>query len=247
MIDRALRWSGNTGKAKIQRDLLAIDRPLSVIDVGAVGPGPLELWRSMPLDELPIDVVAVDSDARAVEQAHGLGLPIDLRVVNGYELSRHFPEASFDIAVCTQVLEHVAEPIRFVAEIGKVLRAGGALWMTVDSGHFAGSHHGDPVWKRLARPWAARASERYYDFGLTEERLRECLDAAGFEVRTLFYCNLAPLKPFSASLGEDDARAFIPAWLDFEVELNSSGFADRSVFRGMYVEARKISTSSSEG
>jgi len=40
-------------------------------------------------------------------------------------------DASFDAVVCTQVLEHVFEPARVLAELHRVLRPGGRLWMTV--------------------------------------------------------------------------------------------------------------------
>jgi SAM-dependent methyltransferase len=233
-----MRWTGNTGKAKIQMDLLAIKEPVAIIDVGAVGPGPLDLWKEMPMEELPFRVVGIDPDAGAVEQARKLGLPIELHAMSGYELSRHFAEASFDIAICTQVLEHVAEPARLLSEVRRVLKPGGLLWLTLDSAHFTPDRHRDPLWKRLARPIAARVRERYYDFGLTEEYLRSSLDEAGFEIDELFHCNFGPLKPLYASLTDEDIRAFVPAWLDFERSLSANNFRDKTIFRGMYAAAR---------
>lgn len=234
-----MRWTGNSGKAKIQRDVMAIDRPTSIIDVGAVGPGPLDLWKGIPIDSLPIRVVGVDSDAEAVERARGLGLRIELHAVSGYDLAERFPAETFDLAISTQVLEHVARPAELLSAIREVLRPGGLLWLTVDSGHFADSHHGDPFWKRWARPWAARVSERFYDFGLTEDVLARCLAEAGFEIEELLHCNLSCLKPLYAELDEDDARAFMPAWLAFEEELARRGFSNRSLFRGIYAAARR--------
>jgi SAM-dependent methyltransferase len=40
-------------------------------------------------------------------------------------------EASFDAVVCTEVLEHVAEPAVVLAELRRVLRPGGSLLLTV--------------------------------------------------------------------------------------------------------------------
>jgi SAM-dependent methyltransferase len=41
------------------------------------------------------------------------------------------PDASFDVVVCTQVLEHVDDPPAVVGELHRVLRLDGRLWMTV--------------------------------------------------------------------------------------------------------------------
>ena len=63
-------------------------------------------------------------------------------------------DASFDAVVCTEVLEHVPEPIRAVWEMGRVLRPGGKLILTAPLGsslhqepyHFYGGY--TPHWYR---------------------------------------------------------------------------------------------------
>jgi SAM-dependent methyltransferase len=40
-------------------------------------------------------------------------------------------DASFDAALCTQVLEHVENPRAVLGELHRVLRSGGGLWLTV--------------------------------------------------------------------------------------------------------------------
>ncbi|HUP74741.1 MAG TPA: class I SAM-dependent methyltransferase, partial [Acidimicrobiales bacterium] len=129
-----VRWLRSVGKYRIQRDLLAIDKPTRVLDVGAVGVGPLDLWSAIPLDDSPLDVVAVDNDLAGIDKAKQLGLPIDLQCVSGYDLVDTFGEASFDLVVSTQVLEHVARPQDFITQIAQVLRPGGKFWCTLDSG-----------------------------------------------------------------------------------------------------------------
>jgi SAM-dependent methyltransferase len=42
-----------------------------------------------------------------------------------------FPDASFDSVLCTEVLEHVEDPDRLVAEIWRVLRPGGTVLATI--------------------------------------------------------------------------------------------------------------------
>lgn len=44
------------------------------------------------------------------------------------------PDGSFDVVVCTEVLEHVPEPIRVVGEIARVLCKGGKLYLTAPLG-----------------------------------------------------------------------------------------------------------------
>lgn len=44
------------------------------------------------------------------------------------------PDASFDAVLCTEVLEHVPEPIRVVGELARVLRPGGKLILTAPLG-----------------------------------------------------------------------------------------------------------------
>jgi SAM-dependent methyltransferase len=92
-----------------------------------------------------------------------------------------FPDASFDVSLCNQVLEHVFEPTAFLAEIRRVLRPGGQLLLTVPF-----------VWDEHEQPWDYA---RYTTFGLLH-----LLEKSGFDVleqrrsgcgaRTLFQlCN----------------------------------------------------------
>lgn len=237
--------SGNTGKARIQRALLGLPARTRILDVGAVGPTPLELWRDLPLGEMDLDVCAIDPDAEGVRNARELDLPIEVRCLSGYELTKHLEAGKFDIVVCTQVLEHVADPARLLSEIRAMLYSGGKLWMTVDSAHFGRSHHGDPLWKRFLRPTAARLSERYYDFGLTKDRLERLLVRAGFRNPTIWPCNLGPIKPLMSKLTDREREIFIPRWLDFEMSLERDGFDKPDLFRALYVEAQAASRHSS--
>jgi SAM-dependent methyltransferase len=50
--------------------------------------------------------------------------------VRGYAESLPFDTASFDTVVCTEVLEHVAEPARVVREIARVLKPDGYVILT---------------------------------------------------------------------------------------------------------------------
>jgi SAM-dependent methyltransferase len=64
------------------------------------------------------------------------------------------PDASFDAVLCTEVLEHVPEPIEAVREMARILRPGGVLLLTAPLGshlhqepyHFYGGY--TPHWYR---------------------------------------------------------------------------------------------------
>ena len=46
------------------------------------------------------------------------------------------PDGSFDVILCTEVLEHVSEPIKAVNELARILKPGGRLLITAPLGSF---------------------------------------------------------------------------------------------------------------
>lgn len=77
------------------------------------------------------EIVGVDVDPRVVEN------PLLDRGVVGDGRTLPFPDASFDVVFSIYVLEHVADPESFSAEIARVLRPGGvALGLTPNRWHY---------------------------------------------------------------------------------------------------------------
>jgi len=74
-----------------------------------------------------------------------------------------FPDQYFDVALCNQVLEHVFNPLEFLAEIRRVLKPGGKLLLTVPF-----------VWDEHEQPYDFA---RYSSFGLSH-----LLQESGFRV-----------------------------------------------------------------
>ncbi|MEW6434447.1 MAG: class I SAM-dependent methyltransferase [Myxococcota bacterium] len=98
-------------------------------DVLNVGSGPfLELSR---LDTGPSRFTLCDIDARAIEVArelHGARLARTDVIPAGAPLP--YPEASFDLVVSMDVIEHLGDPRPWLRELVRVLRPGGHLFLT---------------------------------------------------------------------------------------------------------------------
>lgn len=74
-----------------------------------------------------------------------------------------FSDSEFETVICFEVLDHAFEPVRFLGEIGRDLRAGGTLLVTVP---FEWDEHEQPF-----------DFARYSSFGL-----RHLIEAHGFTI-----------------------------------------------------------------
>lgn len=92
----------------------------SVLDVGC-GEMP---FRAL----LGKDAVYTGIDVKSAT-AFGMGVSAEIVTFDGSNIP--FPDADFDHVLCTEVLEHVADPAALVAEMRRVLRPGGTLILTV--------------------------------------------------------------------------------------------------------------------
>jgi SAM-dependent methyltransferase len=78
------------------------------------------------------DVVGVDADRDALAAAAALGIE-----THWADLDRplDFPDTSFDVVVAGELLEHLRDPRRLVAEAGRVLRPGGTFIASVPNAY----------------------------------------------------------------------------------------------------------------
>lgn len=76
------------------------------------------------------------------------------------------PDATFDSVLCSDVLEHIAEPAAFLRETARVLKPGGTLLLMVPFFY-----------------WLHEQPHDYYRY--TEFALRRLCERAGFTVRTI--------------------------------------------------------------
>jgi methionine biosynthesis protein MetW len=94
------------------------------LDVGCGDGGTSGVW----LNEHARRYVGVDIAESAVRMATDQGLDARL-VTDAAELP--FPDQSFDVAVCVEILEHLFEPQQALAEVYRILRPDGRLIATV--------------------------------------------------------------------------------------------------------------------
>ncbi len=73
-------------------------------------------------------VTGIDIDAPAVEAARASCSAANAEFRVGDAMRLDFPDATFDIVVCSQVYEHVPDPVRMMDEIHRVLRPGGVCY-----------------------------------------------------------------------------------------------------------------------
>ncbi len=121
---------------------------------------------------------------------------------------------TIDGVICTEVLEHVPDPLRVLNEIGRVLRPGGHIWLTAPF-----------VWPLHEQPYD------YYRF--TSHGLRLLLETSGFEsIRVMplqdSFTTLAQLFRDMAWIigvgndGFDDQRALVAGVMNHLTDLIES-------------------------
>lgn len=89
------------------------------------------------------------------------------------------PSGSFDAVLCTQVLEHVGEPLAVLRELHRILRPSGELWLTVPL-----------VWPLHEEPYDFF---RYTSYGLRHLLLQAGFDPVEVEPRNGAFATLAQL------------------------------------------------------
>jgi ubiquinone/menaquinone biosynthesis C-methylase UbiE len=100
-----------------------------ILDLGS-GPGILacELAMEVAPDGCIAAVdISADMNAIAARRIQDAGLTERIEVLEGNAVALSFPEASFDAAVSTQVIEYVDDVDAALREVARVLRPGGRL------------------------------------------------------------------------------------------------------------------------
>ncbi len=138
-----------------------------------------------------VAVTAFDTSAERLRTAVRRRAPINIAIADAERLA--WPAQSFDAVVGTLVFCSIPDPARALAEVRRVLRPGGRLYLV----EHVRSHH---AWLGQVQDWLAPAW-RWSMGGCNLNRDTEAtVRAAGFEIETLrlgYYgmCKLMIAKP----------------------------------------------------
>jgi 2-polyprenyl-3-methyl-5-hydroxy-6-metoxy-1,4-benzoquinol methylase len=246
LIDTGVVLPGNTGKVRVLIELsrLISETPgLSILDIGCIGPSPLDFWRSLfALYGGQFSLTGIDPDQGGIERARSqFSYPgLTLLAGNGYDLTRLFPAQPFDVIVFTQVLEHVFHYDRFLQQVAQVCRAGGHVLFSLDSGHYP---RGEVLKTSVKGILARLGREGHYEHGWRDQEVEPALQAAGLEVASRGYYCLTPLKKFhNRYFDEAQKNEFMRQWYTQESAINRHirwNESAKSQFLGLFYHARK--------
>lgn len=151
----------------------ADDRRARVLDVGTSTGANLRLLAEMGYR----DITGLDSSTEAIRFCAEKGLP---PVRHGSVTAMPFEEDRFDMVMATDVVEHVDDDARAVAEVARVLRPGGAALFTV------------PAFQSLwgLQDEVSRHKRRYRRAGFCR-----LVEQAGLEIVDQFYFNYLLFLP----------------------------------------------------
>ena len=225
---------GSPAKIRLLLDLAAVlrgaDRPLRVLDVGAGGRNnPFNLWEPfLPLRErlelVGVDVAHLEPTRR---RAAEIGFPVDLREGSAGALVAQFGPDAFDVVVSTQVLEHLPRWQDALRELRDVLRPGGRMLVTWDSGDLDLDRltslrlGGKRAYARLAarvpavQGALARVVSGEWEEGPTRAQTEQVVSALGLRTIALRHYALRDLKDVQR-LADAAARLL---WLAYEESL----------------------------
>lgn len=99
-----------------------------VLDVGCGGGLLAEALAKRGASVTAIDLAPAMIQTARLHAAEA-GLAIDYRVQDANELAAQSPH-SFDVVCCMEMLEHVADPAAFLGLLGRLVKPGGALFVS---------------------------------------------------------------------------------------------------------------------
>ncbi len=147
-----------------------------------VGCGEGEMHACMAAHATSLD--ACDVNAGDLERAAELNA--DLPNVNYTRVTPPrlpYPDASFDLVLCLEVIEHTQRPLELVAELARVTRPGGQLVLTCPNHDFPVTYDPINLWRRKRRaPLPIGAYGYGHAWLVRAEQATRWLDDAGFEV-----------------------------------------------------------------
>jgi len=205
---------------------------MRVLDVGC-GPGSITLGLAEAVS--PGEVVGVDIQPAQVGQARTLAASREVRNVRFEAASIYalpFPDRCFDAAFANGVVMHLAEPVRALAELRRVLRRGGIAG--VRDPDFGASLYA-PMTALLERLLALRVQVRRHNGGdpFRPRHYRRLLLEAGFARAEAG----ASVEAAGCAATTGRHAAFLKAMLQgFAPTLRAQGWLDQAAIDAMAAE-----------
>lgn len=176
-----------------------------VLEVGA---GTARFLRALQEVRSDLQAHASDIDRKSLQTARSLGP--GLEVVQADFTALPYRDASFDIVLVFDVLEHLKEPARGLQEVRRVLVPGGVLHSLVPCEGQPGTLHW-AMWKlKLAPDLKERRVGHLQRF--THGSLARLLAAQGFDVQRISY-SMHPVGQVRDVLMYLEEEPSFPGWL----------------------------------
>lgn len=170
------------------RDALEVAAPGPMLDVGCSLGYALEAAETLDLD-----AAGVDLSPHAVVECRRLGF--EARIGSLDRLP--YDSQAFTLVVMKHVFEHTPKPREALAELRRVLRPRGAVFLAVPNAEYVKA----AVWPRRSRFYRGEAARAHY-VSYTPSTLSALLEAEGFEVASVHPRLLHRRAPLSTRLAE---------------------------------------------
>lgn len=179
---------------------------LTALDIGCGGG-----LVSEPLTRMGATVTAIDPSERniaiAKSHAEAQGLAIDYRPVRVEDLVAE--KRTFDIVACLEVVEHVPDPQKFIAECAALVRPGGlAVFSTLNRTFKAWALA--IVGAEYVLGWLPRGTHQWDRFVTTEE-LRRYAETAGLTTPQFEGITYTPMRDVWARNPDTDVNYLMSA------------------------------------